>query len=57
MTILSCERSGILSLLSCLFCLCAFPARAQEEIVANLAAGRLTSPDIRVVGISMNTAA
>src|SRR5260370_37794219 len=41
MTILSCERSGILSLLSCLFCLCAFPARAQEEIVANLAAGRL----------------
>ncbi|HEX9222591.1 MAG TPA: hypothetical protein VF860_04615 [Candidatus Acidoferrales bacterium] len=41
MTILSCERSGILSLLSCLFCLCAFPARAQEEIVANLAAGRV----------------
>src|SRR5229473_4064342 len=41
MSILSCERSGILSLLSCLFCLCAFPVRAQEEIVANLAAGRV----------------
>src|SRR5712692_6262332 len=41
MNILSCQRRGILSLLFFLFCLCAFPARAQEEIVANLAAGRV----------------